>query len=357
MTLTNLASLGQYFFHVVILMIFYLFLFLTGYLVSASIIYAPDGTWGKAEKPELCTDQFLCAPGNLTWKSRNNPTLFNVNNVCDALVEAGITSIDFHGDSYMRQIYAAILITLNGNYRNGSIADTEYAKQNGAAECVYHTQFAEKHCGVRSLNHGPRVCDGRVQLDPLLNGVENLDKCRKAGNGSIVLFSWGNYKVGNGGHRSGVNNPKLYAKFFEESGLCPSIRKRDEALAAKQQQLLSQASATEKNRRALKNKSIRASCGVYWISTHYRLVAHFPDEKEEIVKAYNDGMRDFFSSGKCGNVNYIDVYNMTAAFGINHHSIATGLSYDQVHWGMEINLLKAQTILNALVSDVSVTRR
>jgi hypothetical protein len=308
-------------------------------LTAAGISYAPTGKWQEAGDPDLCGKQYLCAPGNLTWVSEGSPTLFNVSNVCDSLVSAGVTSIDFHGDSYMRQIYAAILITLNGNYKNGSIADTQFALQNGASKCNYHTQFAEKHCGVRSLNHGPRVCDGRVQLDPLLIGVDNLDKCRKAGNGSIVLFSWGNYPVAQG-YRAGVNNPNAYAKFFEESGLCPNIRRRDEGRKR----------GNGSVQRKLRNRSMRSPCDFYWVSTHYRLIAHFPDEKEEKVKAYNEKMRDFWESGACGDVSYVDVYNMTAALGKNHHSVATSLSYDQVHWGMEVNLLKAQIILNALVS-------
>jgi hypothetical protein len=74
------------------------------------------------------------------------------------------------------------------------------------------------------------------------------------------------------------------------------------------------------------------------------------------VKSYNEGMREFFRGGQCGEVNYIDVYNMTASFGEHHKDIASKYSYDMVHWGMEVNLLKAQIILNALVSDLDVIR-
>ena len=91
-------------------------------LAWGAIEYSPSGAWEKASDPErICKEQYLCAEGGLTWHSSNNPILFNVDNACDALVDAGIRNIDFHGDSYMRQIYAAVLITLNGNYRNGSI--------------------------------------------------------------------------------------------------------------------------------------------------------------------------------------------------------------------------------------------
>ena len=187
-------------------------------VLVVSLEYAPAGEWKVTPDPQnVCRKQYLCADGDITWISSNDPTLFNVDNACEELINKGIRRIDFHGDSYMRQIYAAILITLNGNYKNGSIADTDFARANGAEACVYDKQFAEKLCGVRSLNHSPRVCNGKVTLDPLLIGVDNLNQCTNHGNGSVILFSWGNYKVGNGGGRHGVNDATAYEKFFEDS--------------------------------------------------------------------------------------------------------------------------------------------
>ena len=65
-------------------------------------------------------------------------------------------------------------------------------------------------------------------------------------------------------------------------------------------------------------------------------------------------MRKFYDEGKrCGPVNYIDVYNMTAALAANPHRYAGrtySMTYDCVHWGIEANLHKAQIILNALLS-------
>ena len=55
-----------------------------------------------------------------------------------------------------------------------------------------------------------------------------------------------------------------------------------------------------------------------WVSTHYRMKAFFLDEEIDVVRDYNLGMREFFDSGRCGEVNYADVYNMTAALGSTH---------------------------------------
>ena len=311
-------------------------------------IYSPAGRWSHAKDPDLvCGKQFMCTPSNLTWVSEDKTdVLYDAQSGCDALINAGITRIDFHGDSYMRQIYAAILITLNGNYVNGSIADTPYAKKNGAHECTYQKQFAEKFCGIRSLNHGPVVCGGKVILDPLLNGLETLKQCKGGGKSTgIALFSWGNYKVGPQiFDRHGVNNATAYGRFFEDTKLCPNIRNYDN---------ITLATHTMKKR----------SCDIFWLSTHYRLMHHFDDEHVHVVKNYNEKMRDWAVSGTCGMLNYVDVYNMTAALGKEHKAEAQHMSSipltnspRAVHWGMEVNLVKAQMILNALIRTVNARK-
>ena len=87
---------------------------------------------------------------------------------------------------------------------------------------------------------------------------------------------------------------------------------------------------------------------MFWVSTHYRLRQIYWDESVELVRDYNERMRSFFDSQTCGEFNYIDVYNMTAALATQYNSEAVQMSYDQVHWGLEVNLVKAQIVLNAL---------
>jgi hypothetical protein len=76
----------------------------------------------------------------------------------------------------------------------------------------------------------------------------------------------------------------------------------------------------------------------------------YRDETAALVHGYNLRMRAFFDSGACGPVGYIDVYNMTAALVRKHTSEARDMTYDNVHWGYEVNLVKAQIVLNALLS-------
>ena len=56
-------------------------------------------------------------------------------------------------------------------------------------------------------------------------------------------------------------------------------------------------------------------------------------------------------------MNYIDVYNMTREFAITHHDIANQMTYDHVHWGMELNLIKAQIIINAIIKGAQESQK
>lgn len=293
-------------------------------LSSTTVSYSPEGSWQSGNEGQLC-DKFLCTQGNLTWVFKPSDQVFNHKNACEKLVEKGITKIYFHGDSYMRQMYAALLITLNGDYRYGSLANSTLS-----SSCEYHKQFNEKKCGTRELNHYGVVCDGKVILDPYLNGLSNLNHCSNQ-EGTVVLWSFGNYKLTRHG-RQGVNDPKMYQEYFERD-IC---------------QVLKQDSTSSVNKYS--GTIAKHSCSTWWISTHYRMRAFFDDEHPENVYNYNRGMRQYFDSKGCGEVNYIDVYNFTKQLGENYTSEAAFMTYDSVHWGFEVNLIKAQIILSALLA-------
>lgn len=274
----------------------------------------------------------IMPPGAPPFKLYNNVT------ACDALLEKGIGMIFFSGDSYMRQIYAAMLITLSGDYRYGSIKDPE-----ASPHCEYHRQFFEKKCGTHSLNHYGEPCGGKIKLDPILHQLpykKDLDLCTRSSK-TVIMWSFGNYNVVNGranfnmnGGRRGVNNATEYRKLMD-SHICPAVRQRP----------------------------VDDPCSLYWVSTHYRMKGYFPDETSDQVKGFNEGMRSFFRSGPgsghsnnddksvCGEVDFIDVYNMTANLAERHAEEAVKLTYDEVHWGMEVNLIKAQIILNTLINN------
>ena len=193
------------------------------------VSFTANGRWGTQtaiSNETLCQQKFMCTPNNWTWiPSYPVPPfvggLYDNETACAAFLSKGIKYIFFHGDSYMRQIYAAMMITLTGDYRGGSLANA-----TRVPECANHQQFNEKRCSTRELNHYGRVCGGKVILDPLLNGFTDVTSCNSV-NGSIVLWSFGNYKVPNkqGRYpvpRHGINNASAYSSYFEE-GVCKQL--------------------------------------------------------------------------------------------------------------------------------------
>lgn len=282
-----------------------------------TVSHTSIGTWSNATEEEC--SHFLCSPKKETWRPIDPDFRFyNSTTGCEALLRKNITHIHFNGDSYMRQMYSAMLITLLGDFQYGSIKN-----HTATPKCSYHRQFHEKTCGLKELNFAGWVCDRKVLLNPMLYGYDNFNECHP---GHVKLWSFGNHKLGPA--RFGINDAKAYSGHYERI-LCPKVR--DAA-----------------NRKHF-DGSYANSCQVFWVSTHYRIVGWFDDEKEPIVHEFNRGMREFFDSGKCGPINYIDVYNMT--LGLKNKTENVELSYDRVHWGMEVNLVKAQILLNVLINQ------
>ena len=142
--------------------ILFSFLLFDGCLLkSSSISFTANGRWGplsdmtsdmKHSNTSLCIDRYMCTPSNLTWIPEYRNVLYDAKSGCKALLDKGITTIIFHGDSYSRQMYAALLITLNGDYRYGSLSNS-----SNSPLCEYRNQFNEKGCGTLQLNHNGRV--------------------------------------------------------------------------------------------------------------------------------------------------------------------------------------------------------
>jgi hypothetical protein len=148
-----------------------------------------------------------------------------------------------------------------------------------------------------------------------------------------------------------VNNATELQSCFENN-ICPEMRNHYKLAQNYSQNIVKN---TILNYSALShnnNHNIFNNCSVWWISTHYRMRGYFPDESTAQIKSFNEDMRAFFdhSDHKCGVVNTIDVYNMTSQLGLNHTEEAKLMTYDQVHWGMEVNLIKVQIILKAVLS-------
>jgi hypothetical protein len=288
---------------------------------ASTVSFSATGHWSNTT--EWHCKRFMCSSNHKTWVPNNpNFKFYDERTGCAALLRKNISLIEFYGDSYLRQLYAGLLITLNGDYQYGSLSN-----QSKSQECEYNKQFYEKKCSVRQLNHHGLVCDGKILLDPLLTGIDNLRQC-SGKKGTVLLWSFGNHKLG--AYRYGVNNATAYQDFFR-NGICKHV--------------------VEKSENEEIDGSFQKACSLWWVSTHFRRVGFFPDEKEDVVREYNLGMRHFFDSRSCGLVNYIDTYNMTSELVKEMPDECQQLTYDSVHWGMEVNLVKAQIVLNALLQN------
>lgn len=299
--------------------------------------YTSDGVWEKVvdqDKAAECS-HYLCTPDGLIWRQKSAPAIFyNYVNGCEALAKKGITKISFYGDSYMRHLYQSMLITLNGNFKSGSQNDR--AINNSSNPCLFHSQFNEKlDCRELTRAENATVCGNRVTLEPLLNNVRDHDRrpIYKQPNGTVVLWSFGNHPIEVPGKpgRFNVNNATAYQELFENDGFCPYYRDNKD-------RFLGEAGGAD------------VSYSMWWVSTHYRMAALNPDETPDFVRNFNLDMRKWVDSDKCGNTNYIDVYNMTERLAVDFQEQTAKMTFDKVHWGMEVNLIKAQLVLNALLS-------
>ena len=299
---------------------------------SERFSYSRQGEW-LHQPSEFCKQTYLCNVESKSWVTNPPSVVFDQKSACNALVRSGIKQVYTYSDSYMRHIYSAMLIILSGNYKSGCL-DQE------SANCLYDNQF-ETECNRKGLKTGTMtaryvtLCDGQIQwyrepvqprrlpsIAPPMGTV--LD--RAGPSGKLLLWSMANHPLAMK-TRYGVNDAKTRIASFQDQ--CATKRHAYEH--------------------------------VIWLSTHARVIQLHKDEAPLVVKTFNEQLRQFFDSGHCGGqVSYIDVYNMTASlvfkrtgthpqdFVFRKENVFGNLTFDGVHWGMTVNLLKAQIILNAI---------
>ena len=88
---------------------------------------------------------------------------------------------------------------------------------------------------------------------------------------------------------------------------------------------------------------------VVWVSTHLRPRKGKYGEKFKDIMHYNYEMNKFFASGRCGDITYVDVLQLTSSLQVPSlkHNLPA-LTYDWMHFTRTVNVLKAQLILHAL---------
>ena len=297
------------------------------------------GVWSKSKDPDReCMQLHLCTPKNMTYYLKDRPMgFYDSESACAMLEREGIKKIFFVGDSYMRQIFQSFVITLTGDYKEGSVPLYFRGKKH-RTHCQWQTQFTHRNCSDEEGGFPPReACVNNpsgpiklIQYKEYYYSMENLDHCKNEKNATITLWSEGNHPVGK--PRQSVNNYESYqAKYMND--FCP-VNKRERPFVP--------GAGTGPH------GVFSGPCSIWWVSTHYRLKAYWPQEIPMRVEEFNQYMRMFFEDGNsCGDINYIDVYNMTMQLATTPKLQPALLSYDDVHWNMEVNLMKTQLLLSA----------
>ena len=284
--------------------------------LSLSLLFLPllstyEGAWIDADI-DFCNKTYLCTKSFKTWQYLNSTEITPWNNTtgCENLLSKGFNTIKFFGDSYMRHIYIAMLLTLSNNYRDAALS-----KPN--EKCEYANQFDEKEC--RSiLKLSSTVCDSKLRLIYSAD-IPNSNICAPS---QLSFWSIGNHPV-DFDHitRHGINNSTAYSNKFKHIELCKTFIKKH-------------------------TNNVHSPCSLFWISTHARYKGA-NDERKEVIKEFNEGMRAFFADpAHCGAVRYIDVFNMTASLLRDLYEDAKLLTHDGAHWSIEVNLIKAQILLD-----------
>ena len=202
-------------------------------------------------------------------------------------------------------MYQAFIMTVTGNYRDSLLIRSDKT-------CEYHMLFSEKNCSIRLLQK-KSICN-----DSIIVFSKRLPDKRKAGD--LILFSEGNHPLH--GRMDTVNNASAYINhYLSGNNLCsitgpPSI--------------------------------------ISWVSTHSRTAPLYDTESPTRVRLYNEQMKNFVLSGRCGKIEYIDVYNMTNDLLLNFKADAAYMTFDKSHWGMEVNLIKAQILLTHINDNPNI---
>lgn len=300
--------------------------------------FSSQGFFASSQDPDReCGHLRLCTPKNLTFHLfQGTPREAPLDHIsgCAVLERSGVHTLYFSGDSYMRHIFLGLYYTLSGNYTEGvnlknsvsfkvtkdSIGIRQVCPQNGNGK------------GVKMV--GDRFMDEGREVEKTLNFCDNQEQ---DGGGSLILYSVGNHPL-NEQWRSSVNNFIDYQnKLKSDDNLCANNK------------IVNPYSGPHQS-------GLNKSCSLWWVSTHYRMHAYWGEETPERVQEFNEHMKNFFSAKKCGNVNTIDVHDMTACLSKEHRDEALQLTYDKVHWGLEVNLMKAQIILAAFANAAAAEK-
>jgi hypothetical protein len=257
------------------------------------------GGWVK--DPAFCgapPGLFACTPDGHRYagiRSAGEP--------CALLAGAGVTDIRLCGDSYMRHVYQALVMVLQGDYRYAAVPES------AGDQCAGERQFRSDQCRAHVLREAS-ACHGQLRV--AYTGEFYCNQWYRGDPDSTALFvvSGGSHPVhGNYTSRYGVNDPQAASRW-----------------------VLSECCA----RRVLRSNMV-------FLMPHARASWRHRDECPERVRRLVAGLYAPLRE-RCGIHRIVNPHAFTAelvAVAGGNASLLHLLSPDGMHWGRAVNVLKA----------------
>ena len=358
-----------------------------------------DGYWGPvaslspSEQRFLCDEHFRCSPGTGASSTGNNvgkdsavtwmpPRYYSAEvdaavlpagtsrlgfttkeRVCEELQAQGLHHLMLFGDSHMRHISQALMSFLSGDYRLGGIVPS----QTKNAACAFDHQL-DASCRLFYKRKATVCNDSSVtisftqsnNLDSLtqkkIGNRKSKKKTPMLNNSTVILLLFGNHAVTPSGQRVGVNNASIVSAHLRKAlgGICPATSltlDTDTSSSIHSSEKATNPPPVSPPTQTHQVHHLQNTSRIWWVSTHRRLKAYFPDEEDATVRLYNEQMRIFVEQ-HCQSAlrGFVDVFNLTDQLVTQYPSMANKLKHDDCHWGFRVNLVKAVHILNVILA-------
>lgn len=240
---------------------------------------------------------------------------------CQELLDKGIHSIIFIGDSFVHHACYAIMMFLTNDYKRGALKDDF----DGDEKCYFGGQYAEKDCRGH-LRREKMVCGGTIRIELPQNTGWVPFKSNYLDEFDAIVWGGGNHPVDkNYTTRYGVHDSTVVAKDI----LKPTCQKN--------------------------NDNDTMGRKVVWLATHARLCHGgyckweiHPAETLEAVERYHNEMPPLLKT-ICGVTKIASIWDASYQLVTIQNKEAEFMNFERVHWGMELNLLKGYEILRQIL--------
>ena len=270
---------------------------------------AQNASWSPSNS---CSDTMACTPSGLLWTG-GGVLYFSQSEACNLFQRKKIKKIVFVGDSFVRHAFEAFLDILTGDFMSGALSTSD----RFPPKCLGEGQFEEANCR-QYVSHQKTVCD-KTDIG-LYYGHSPRALDVFPSNPDLIIWGVGNHPVdGNYTTRYGVLNASIVAK-EAILPMCTDTRARA----------------------ALDSRKTR----LFWLHLHARLVAYHTDEAVGMVELFNTEICSIMKT--CGAAS-IDAWTPTLA--LRQLPEAKNMTWDGVHWGRAVNVLKAHMIITAIAAQ------